>query len=140
MLKKRSACMCTIFDCTATTFERYIIYYASKDSSFDKLIVLQKEYLTMRRWEFPCTQRHTDNDCYLFVIELSKLGKVYLLISVAHHHKYSLIITKGFYSSRPGSTLDFTHMQLIFMNDSFIKCVSSILKYWRNVLITEETE
>ena len=26
------------------------------------------------------------------------------------------------------------------MNDSFIKCVSSILKYWRNVLITGENE
>ena len=45
---------------------------------------------------------------------------------------------KAFYSSRPGSAWDFTHMRLIFMNDSFIKCVSSILKYWRNILITEE--
>ena len=43
-----------------------------------------------------------------------------------------------FYSSRPGSALDFTNVRLIFMNDSFIKCVSSILKYLRNVLITEE--
>ena len=49
-------------------------------------------------------------------------------------------IVKAFYSSRPGSTWDFTHVRLIFMNDSFIKCVSSILKYWRNVLITEENE
>ena len=36
---------------------------------------------------------------------------------------------KAFYSSRPGSAWDFTHVRLIFMNDSFIKCVSSILKY-----------
>ena len=36
---------------------------------------------------------------------------------------------KAFYSSRPGSTLEFTNVRLIFMNDSFIKCVSSILKY-----------
>ena len=48
--------------------------------------------------------------------------------------------TKAFYSSRPGSAWDFTNVRLIFMNDSFIKCVSSILKYWRNVLITEENE
>ena len=48
--------------------------------------------------------------------------------------------TKAFYSSRPGSAWDFTHLRLIFMNDSFIKCVSSILKYSRNVLITEENE
>ena len=47
---------------------------------------------------------------------------------------------KAFYSSRPGSAWDFTHVRLIFMNDSFIKCVSSILKYWRNILITEENE
>ena len=38
-------------------------------------------------------------------------------------------LAKGFYSSRPGSAWDFTHVRLIFMNDSFIKCVSSILKY-----------
>ena len=42
---------------------------------------------------------------------------------------------KAFYSSRPGSAWDFTHVRLIFMNDSFIKCASSILKkcfnYWR---------
>ena len=36
---------------------------------------------------------------------------------------------KAFYSSRLGSASDFTHVRLIFMNDSFIKCVSSILKY-----------
>ena len=47
---------------------------------------------------------------------------------------------KAFYSSRPGSDWDFTHVRLIFMNDSFIKCLSSILKYWRNILITEENE
>ena len=47
---------------------------------------------------------------------------------------------KAFYSSRPGYAWDFTHVRLIFMNDSFIKCVSSILKYWRNILITEENE
>ena len=47
---------------------------------------------------------------------------------------------KAFYSSRPGSTLDFTNVRLIFMNDLYIKCVSSILKYWRNCLITEENE
>ena len=47
---------------------------------------------------------------------------------------------KAFYSSRPGSAWDFTNVRLIFMNDSFIKCVSSIMKYWRNVLITEENE
>ena len=28
---------------------------------------------------------------------------------------------KAFYSSRPGSVWDFTHMRLIFMNESFIK-------------------
>ena len=49
-------------------------------------------------------------------------------------------IAKAFYSSRPGSARDFTHVRLIFMNDSFIKCVSSILKYWRNILFTEENE
>ena len=38
-------------------------------------------------------------------------------------------LAKAFYSSRPGSAWDFTHVRLIFMNDSFIKCVSSILKY-----------
>ena len=48
--------------------------------------------------------------------------------------------SKAFYSSRPGSDWDFTHVRLIFMNDSFIKCVSSILKYWRNFLITEKNE
>ena len=47
---------------------------------------------------------------------------------------------QGLYSSRPGSARDFTHVRLIFMNDSFIKCVSSILKYWRNIVITEENE
>ena len=47
---------------------------------------------------------------------------------------------KAFYSSRPGSGWDFTNVRLIFMNDSFIKCVSSILKYGRIFLITEETE
>ena len=36
---------------------------------------------------------------------------------------------KDFYSCRPGSTWDFTNVWLIVMNDSFIKCVSSILKY-----------
>ena len=46
--------------------------------------------------------------------------------------------TKAFYSSRPESAWDFTNVRLIFMNDSFLKCVSSILNYWRNVLITEE--
>ena len=61
--------------------------------------------------------RYTYKDIYIF----SSHPK-FFLNDIGH-------IAKAFYSSRPGSAWDFTKVRLIFMNDSFIKCVSSILKY-----------
>ena len=40
----------------------------------------------------------------------------------------------------PGFAWDSTNLRLIFMNDSFIKCESSILEYWKKFKITEENK
>ena len=86
--------------------------------------------------ECPCLPLHAVYCTFSFTLQT-----VFCTFSsMLHALDCTLSSTKTSYSSRPGSAWASTHVRLIFVNDSFIKCVSSILKYWRNCLITEEND
>ena len=96
--------------------------------SFDSIVIPPKSHTPHRNtqdgYQRTAQRGTTANDHNIFLWEV--------MHNIQQQLKNMMAVmspTKVFYSSRPGSTLDFTNVRLIFMNDSFIKCESSILKY-----------